>query len=71
MDEAAPVLIIFGAFIFAGTMRWMKYKAEALKHSAANGDLRREMDDMRERIKVLERIVTDKRTRLEAEIDAL
>ncbi|WP_286828598.1 MULTISPECIES: hypothetical protein [Kordiimonas] len=65
--------IIFGSFIFAGVMHWMKIKADAVKAKAAglDGDARAEIAALKKRVDVLERIVTDRSTRLKEEIDAL
>lgn len=74
MDGEEFVLaIIFGSFIFAGIMHWMKIKGEAIKAKTKTPDdaTRAELADLRERVTVLERIVTDRRERLKEEIDAL
>lgn len=52
-----------------------KQKAEAKKQKLANDEasigLRKEHEDLKKRVEVLERIVTDKRSRLSEEIDNL
>ncbi|WP_417451003.1 hypothetical protein [Kordiimonas sp.] len=65
--------IIFGSFVFAGFSQWMKAKTDAMKNAAREGDnaLKREVRALEERVRVLERIATDKRSRLKEEIDAL
>jgi len=67
------LMIIFGSFLFAGFSQWMKAKTEAMKKESREGDseLRREVRALEERVRVLERIATDKRQRLTEEIDAL
>ncbi|WP_417458216.1 hypothetical protein [Kordiimonas sp.] len=67
------LLIIFGTFAFAGISQWLKAKTDALKHAAKSGDsdLKAQVRTLEERVRVLERIVTDKKTRLKEEIDAL
>ena len=74
MDGQIFVLtIIFGAFIFSGVQQWLKSKSDVAKQAAREGDstLRREVQDLQDRVRVLERIVTDRRERLKEEIDAL
>lgn len=67
------LMIIFGSFIFAGFSQWMKAKTDAMKKAAREGDseLRREVKALEDRVRVLERIATDRRERLKEEIDAL
>lgn len=67
------LLIIFGSFVFAGISQWLKAKTDALKHAAKAGDseISAHVKALEERVRVLERIVTDKQARLKDEIDAL
>lgn len=71
--EIFVLIIIFSSFIFAGIMNWMKVKGDAMKAKRVKLDdaAKTEIADLRERVKVLERIVTDRRERLKEEIDAL
>lgn len=71
--EIFVLIIIFSSFIFAGIMNWMKVKGDAMKVKRVKLDdaTKAEIEDLRERVKVLERIVTDRRERLKEEIDAL
>ncbi|NVJ97903.1 MAG: hypothetical protein HWE25_07115 [Alphaproteobacteria bacterium] len=67
------LIIIFGSFLFAGLMHWMKVKGDAMKarNQSLSDDAKAELAELRQRVQVLERIITDKRERLKEEIDAL
>ena len=71
--EHFVLTIIFGSFVFAGIMQWMKVRGEAIKARGASlsTEAEAEIGALRERVTVLERIVTDRRARLKEEIDAL
>lgn len=74
MDGKIFVLIIIVlVFTFGAFERWQKSKlsVEKARKSGQDDDTKREIEDLRERVETLERIVTDKGTRLSDEIDAL
>ena len=74
MDGKVFVLIIIGiVFTFGYLERRQKaqIKADSSKRADVDEKTRAEIDDLRERVETLERIVTDKSTRLREEIDAL
>lgn len=74
MDSKIFVLIIIGiVFTFGYLERRQKAQIKANNSKQADIDekTRAEIDDLRERVETLERIVTDKSTRLREEIDAL
>lgn len=74
MDGKIFVLIIIVlVFTFGAFERWQKSKLSVEKAKKAGEDdhTKREIDELRERVETLERIVTDRGTRLSDEIDAL
>ncbi len=74
MDGKIFVLIIIAlVFTFGLVERWQKSKisVEKAKKSHIDDDVMREIADLRGRVETLERIATDKGTRLSDEIDAL
>ncbi len=64
------VAIVFGSITFK---EWLKHKSKAAQRSddAETRALRDQVADLEERVRVLERLATDKRERLKEEIDAL
>lgn len=74
MNPFEMVVLIVAIAVF-GTMMKERYKQRARSgdpQSAAENDrLRAEIADLKDRIVVLERLATDKRSRLADEIDAL
>lgn len=74
MDGKIFVLIIMAmVFGFAYFERMQKQKLAQKKSEAkeAGNGVRAELDELRERVEVLERLATDKAARLRDEIDAL
>ena len=66
------VLCIIGIVFGAGLIReWMKLKAKKFEHGADAGEYLAKIETLEERIRVLERIVTEKRFDLKSEIDKL
>ncbi|NVJ97904.1 MAG: hypothetical protein HWE25_07120 [Alphaproteobacteria bacterium] len=64
------VITVMGAGVFK---HWAKLQHEKLKsrQDSADGETNSRIDALEERVRVLERIVTDKSERLKEEIDAL
>lgn len=74
MDGKIFVLVIIGmAFLYSFFERKQKaqIKKQFNKQSEVDIKIREEIDDLRERVQTLEKIVTDRGTRLKEEIDAL
>lgn len=74
MDSKVFVLAIiamWGVFSLVQSKHKAQAKKERQDNEEANSSLRREHENLKERVAVLERIVTDKRGRLAEEIDAL
>ncbi len=74
MDSKIFVLIIIGiVFTFGYLERRQKaqIKADSNRQADLDGKTKAEIDDLRQRVETLERIVTDKGSRLREEIDAL
>ena len=74
MDGKIFVLIIIAmVFTFGFLERRQKAQLKEQKNKQADVDdkTRAELDDLRERVQTLEKIVTDRGTRLKEEIDAL
>lgn len=67
------VLIVFAVMATAAFKQWAKLQTEKARAGAGeeNDALREQVGRLEERVKVLERIVTDKAGRLKEEIDAL
>lgn len=74
MDGKIFVLLIIAiVFGFAALGRWQKGQMadNSRERDEVDAKTRAELDDLRARIEVLERIATDKGSRLKEEIDAL
>lgn len=74
MDSKIFVLLIIAmVFTFGFFERRQKAQIKDQKNKQADmdGKTRAELDDLRERVQTLEKIVTDRGTRLKEEIDAL
>lgn len=74
------LLIVLASFIYGAWYRKTELEEKRLKHErgAVRPEVQRELEELRERVKVLERIATDGNTldhqdtrRIAAEIDAL
>ena len=73
LGTAIVVAIIFGS-IFGG--RYLRHKMRMFElqletERSFSGDLRKELDEIRDRLATLEKIVTDKKYQLREEIDGL
>ncbi len=67
-------MVVLIVFIACGTgviNEHFKTRRKELEHSSPNDDVYDEVEMLRERIEVLEKIVTDERYHLEKEIDQL
>ena len=67
-------MVVLILFIACGTgvlHEHFKTRRKELEHSSPNDDVYDEVEMLRERIEVLEKIVTDERYHLEREIDQL
>lgn len=67
------VAVIFGSYAW---QHWLKYKTKIAMQAnretdTENAALKEQVADLEERVRVLERIATDKTSRLREEIDAL
>jgi len=64
------VAIVFGSMTIK---EWLKHKSREAQRgdSAETKALKEQVADLEERVRVLERLATDKRERLKEEIDAL
>jgi uncharacterized membrane protein YgcG len=67
------VVTVFGSYAWKS---WLKYKYKLADQAASETDqekeaLKAQVADLEERVRVLERIATDKSSRLKEEIDAL
>lgn len=74
MDSKIFVLAIiamWGVFSLVQSKHKAQSKKERQDNEDANSTLRQEYNALKDRVAVLERIVTDKRSRLADEIDAL
>lgn len=74
MDSKIFVLAIiamWGVFSLVQSKHKAQAKKERQDNEDASSTLRQEYDALKDRVAVLERIVTDKRSRLADEIDAL
>jgi len=67
------VLIVLAVMATASFKHWAKLQQEKLRsrQDKADGATAKRIADLEERVKVLERIVSDKSERLKSEIDAL
>lgn len=74
MNQYTMVVLIVAAVMCAGVFKhWAKLQHEKLKarQDTADGETRARIEALEDRVKVLERIATDKSARLKDEIDAL
>lgn len=75
MEAAIAFAVGFGVFLPA-IIGWFSLQEKKIKLQRElaqqnGGDMRRELDELRERVKVLERLVTDDDRRISREIDRL
>jgi hypothetical protein len=71
MDVFTMVVVIVAISVMAGVANNF-LKLKRIQHEGSpNDDLRRELAALRERVKVLEQIVTDPKHQLRAELDQL
>ena len=76
MDKFAFVIAIIAIVMSAGAFKnWTKMQTEKTRRDdsddAEKTDLKAQVADLEERVRVLERLATDKSERLKEEIDAL
>lgn len=64
------VMIVFGSKMYLETVR-MKRRQNSFVDDQENDALKREVSDLRERVRNLERIITDKEHNLSREIERL
>ncbi len=68
--EMIPLIVLF-VMLAAIVLRWISAKERIAKAGSLNVAADERIKALEERVKVLERIATDKRTQLRDEIDAL
>jgi cell division protein FtsB len=77
MDISGPLAFAVGFGVFLPaiigyfSLQEKKVKLQQKLAEQNGGDMRRELDELRERVKVLERLVTDDDRRVSREIDRL
>ncbi len=80
IDDMTPVLIIGIVFAFVSFNVYLKYRRDSLRHdlNAKDSELHREhallqekTEDLEQRVRVLESIVTNRKFQLQQEIDSL
>jgi len=74
MSGTTMVVVIIAIIMCAEAIKhWSKARAKeaAAKNAGLNDEAAAKIKDLEERVRVLERIATDKGTRLKEEIDAL
>ena len=73
--KVLAILIVIVVFSSITMQQWIRHKADLankkLRDDDETDDLKAEIADLKERVQVLERIATDKGSRLKEEIDAL
>lgn len=73
--KVLAILIVIVVFASMTMQQWLKHKADMankqLRDDDETDELKAEIADLKERVQVLERIATDKGSRLKEEIDAL
>lgn len=80
LDELTPVIIVAIVFSFVSFSVFLKYKTTQLKLGVDKGSaamieenqrLQAKVNDLEQRVRVIESIVTDEKVRLQDEISAL
>lgn len=68
--EMVPLIVLF-VMVAAVLRTWIKSREKLAQQRGVTGDHVRRIDELEERIRVLERLATDKSARLREEIEAL
>ena len=66
-----PVVAIVGGISLSAFMAWIKHREKMASHAGTDGKWQSEINSLKARIEVLERLVTDRKEQLKREIDDL
>ncbi len=66
-----PVVAIVGGISLSAFMAWIKHREKMASHAGTDGKWQTEIDALKARIEVLERLVTDRKERLKRDIGGL
>ena len=66
-----PVVAIVGGISLSAFMAWIKHREKMASHAITDGKWQTEIDALKARIEVLERLVTDRKEQLKRDIDGL
>ena len=66
-----PVVAIVGGISLSAFMAWIKHREKMASHAVTDGKWQTEIDALKARIEVLERLVTDRKEQLKRDIDGL
>ena len=66
-----PVVAIVGGISLSAFMAWIKHREKMASHAGTDGQWQNEINALKARIEVLERLVTDRKEQLKREIDGL
>ena len=65
------IVSVVGGLLYSAYEKYMDYKTKLLKSKNNSNVSQEQIDELRERVAVLEKIVTDEKYNLRSEIDAL
>ncbi len=66
-----PVVAIVGGISLSAFVTWIKHREKMASHMSTDGNWQSEFNALRQRIEVLEQLVTDRKEKLKREIDGL
>ena len=66
-----PVVAIVGGISLAAFTNWIKHREKMSANAGNEATWRAEIDSLKDRVAVLERLVTDRKEQLKREIDGL
>ena len=66
-----PVVAIVGGISLSAFMAWIKHREKMASHAGTDGKWQSEINALKARIEVLERLVTDRKEQLKRDIDGL
>ena len=66
-----PIVAIVGGISLSAFLAWIKHREKMASHAGTDGKWQIEINAVKARIEVLERLVTDRKEQLKRDIDGL
>jgi hypothetical protein len=66
-----PIVAIVGGISLSAFLAWIKHREKMASHAGTDGKWQTEINAVKARIEVLERLVTDRKEQLKRDIDGL